>query len=77
MNEFFNEEEIKLHPCGQEYFTKRKDDNLDTIMSRFDLYQKTTKPVIDFLSKKSNFHIVDGSQKIDEITAKIDRFINV
>ena len=77
LNEFFNEEEIKLHPCGQEYFTKRKDDNLDTIMSRFDLYQKTTKPVIDFLSKKSNFHIVDGSQKIDEITAKIDRFINV
>ena len=77
LNEFFNKEEIKLHPCGQSYFIKRKDDNLKTIMSRFDIYQKTTKPVLDFLSKNSNFHEIDGSQKIEEITAKIDAFINV
>ena len=77
LNEFFNKEEIKFHPCGQNYFIKRKDDNLKTIMSRFDIYQKTTKPVLDFLSKNSNFHEIDGSQKIEEITAKIDAFINV
>ena len=77
LNEFFNKEEIKLHPCGQSYFIKRKDDNLKTIMSRFDIYQKTTKPVLDFLSKNSHFHEIDGSQKIEEITAKIDAFINV
>ena len=77
LNEFFNKEEIKLHPCGQSYFIKRKDDNLKTIMSRFDIYQKTTKPVLDFLSKNSNFHEIDGSQKIEEITAKIDAFIIV
>ena len=28
LNEFFNKEEIDLHPCGKEYFIKRKDDNL-------------------------------------------------
>ncbi len=77
LNEFFNKDEIKLHPCGQEHFVKRKDDNLETIMSRFDLYQKTTKPVIDFLSKNPNFHQIDGTLKIDEITAKIDDFLNV
>ena len=77
LNEFFNKEEIKFHPCGQNYFIKRKDDNLKTIMSRFDIYQKTTKPVLDFLSKNSHFHEIDGSQKIEEITAKIDAFINV
>ncbi len=75
LNKFFNEDEIKLHPCGQEFFTKRKDDNLETIMFRYDLYNKTTKPVIDYLSINENFHEVDGTLKIEEITSKIDAFI--
>ena len=77
LNEFFNKEEIDLHPCGKEYFIKRKDDNLETIMSRYDIYTKTTEPVLNFLSKNSNFHEIDGTLEIDEITAKIDNFINV
>ena len=77
LNEFFNKEEIDLHPCGKEYFIKRKDDNLETIMSRYDIYTKTTEPVLNFLSKNSNFHEIDGTLEIDEITTKIDTFINV
>jgi len=77
LNEFFNKEEIDLHPCGKEYFIKRKDDSLETIMSRYDIYTKTTEPVLNFLSKNSNFHEIDGTLEIDEITTKIDTFINV
>ena len=77
LNEFFNNEEIDLHPCGKEHFVKRKDDNLETIMSRYDIYTKTTEPVLNFFSKNSNFHEIDGTLEIDEITAKIDTFINV
>ena len=77
LNEFFNKEEIDLHPCGKEYFIKRKDDNLETIMSRYDIYTKTTEPVLNFLSKNLNFHEIDGTLEIDEITAKIDTFIDV
>ena len=77
LNEFFNKDEIKLHPCGEGNFVKRKDDNLQTVMSRFDLYQKTTKPVLEFLSENQNFHEIDGTLKIDEITAKIDAFLKV
>ena len=77
LNEFFNKKEIELHPCGQEYFIKRKDDELNTVMSRFDIYEKTTLPLIDFLSTKPNFHKIDGALNIDEITAKIDVFLNV
>ena len=77
LNEFFNKEEIDLHPCGKEYFIKRKDDSLETIMSRYDIYTKTTEPVLNFLSKNSNFHEIDGTLEIDEITIKIDTFINV
>ena len=55
----------------------RSDDEFDTILKRYDVYMETTKPVLDFYSKNSNFHEIDGSQKIGEITSKIDTFINV
>ena len=55
----------------------RSDDEFDTILKRYDVYMDTTKPVLDFYSKNSNFYEIDGSQKIDEITSKIDTFINL
>jgi adenylate kinase len=77
LNEFFNKEDIDLHPCGNEFFIKRNDDNLETIMSRYDIYTKTTQPVLNFLSKNPNFQEIDGTLEIDQITRKIDTFINV
>ncbi len=56
---------------------KRSDDDLDTFIKRFDKYMKTTKPVLDFYSKNINFHEIDGTLEIDQITKKIDIFINV
>ena len=55
----------------------RSDDDLNTIIKRYDKYMETTKPVLDFYSKNSNFYELDGSSKIEEITAKINSFINV
>ena len=56
---------------------KRSDDDVNTIKKRYDKYMETTKPVLDFYSKNPNFYEIDGDLKIDEITAKIDSFINV
>jgi len=56
---------------------KRSDDDLDTILKRYDTYMETTRPVLDFYSKKTNFNEIDGTLEIDEITSKIDTFINV
>jgi len=55
----------------------RSDDDLATILKRYDTYMETTKPVLDFYSTKSNFHEIDGTQEIIEITKKIDTFVNV
>ena len=55
----------------------RSDDDLGTILKRYDTYMKTTKPVLDFYSKKPNFIEIDGTLKIDEITKKIDTFLKV
>ena len=59
------------------HLEKRSDDILSTIIKRYDAYMETTKPVLDFYSIKPYFHEIDGSQKIEEITAKIDTFIDV
>ena len=56
---------------------KRSDDGLDTILKRYDTYMETTKPVLDFYSKNANFYEIDGSDEIEQITNKIDTFINV
>ncbi len=56
---------------------KRSDDDLNTILKRYDTYMKTTKPVLDFYCKNPNFHEIDGSCEIVEITSKIDTFIGL
>ena len=55
----------------------RSDDELNTILKRYDTYMETTKPVLNFYSKNSNFYEIDGAGEIDQITRKIDTFINV
>ena len=55
----------------------RSDDEADTIVRRFEEYMKTTQPVLNFYSENPNFKEIDGGLEIEEITRKIDAFINV
>ena len=77
MNEYFNKEEIDKHECEKNYLKKRKDDNKETIITRYDEYMKKTKPVLDFYSSRGYFHEMDGNQKIQVITGKIDQILKV
>ena len=77
LNEFFNKDQIELHPCGIEFLKKRKDDNFDVVVARYDTYMKTTRPVLDFYSKNLNFTEIDGAAEIDQITNKINAVLNV
>ena len=56
---------------------KRSDDETDTIIRRYENYMETTQPVLNFYSKNPNFREINGGMEIDEITRKIDTFINV
>ena len=77
LNEFFNKEQIELHPCGKEFLKKREDDNFDVVVSRYQTYMETTKPVLDFYSKNGNFTEIDGAAEIEQITSKINGVLNV
>ena len=56
---------------------KRSDDDLTTILKRYDTYMETTKPVLDYYSVKPNFNEIDGGLKITEITSKINNILRV
>jgi len=77
LNEYQDKEEIQNHKCGKEYLKKRKDDNLEVIMKRYDTFKKETNPLLNYYSKKSSFFKVDAAAKIKEISAKIEKIINV
>ena len=77
LNEFFNKEQIDFHPCGKEYLKKRKDDNLDIVIARYDTYMTSTKPVLDYYSKNVNFTEIDGATEIEQITNKINDVLTV
>jgi adenylate kinase len=55
----------------------RSDDDSSTLLKRYDTYMKTTQPVLNFYSENPNFKEIDGNLEIDEITRKIDTFVNV
>ena len=76
-NKYLNNEEIEKHKCGNNYLKKREDDNQEVIITRYEEYMKKTKQVLDFYSPRSYFHEIDGSQKIQAITNKIEQILTV
>ena len=77
MNKYLNKDEVDRHECEKKYLVKRKDDNQETIITRYEEYIKKTKPVLDFYSSRSYFHQIDGSEKIQVITSKIEQILKV
>ena len=77
LNEFFNQVEIEKHACGKDRLKRRKDDNEEIVITRYDTYMKKTKPVLDFYSLYQGFQEIDGSMEITAIQGKIDQILNV
>jgi len=76
-NEFNDKTEIENHKCEKKFLVKRKDDNQIAIINRYDEYMKKTKPVLDFFSSRSYFYEINGNEKIEEISSKIELILTV
>lgn len=50
----------------------RADDNEATIRNRLAVYNKQTKPLIDYYRSQGKLHHIDGNGDIDQITARIE-----
>ena len=72
-----NKETIIKRIEKRKILEKRSDDNLHTILKRYDNYMETTRPVLDFYSTNSNFYEIDASEEIDVISSKIEQILMV
>lgn len=58
--------------CGEKLIV-RKDDELETVKRRLEVYKTTTAPLIDYYSNLKLLTNVDGSKNIDEVFQDIKK----
>ena len=56
--------------CGTPLY-QRKDDNEETIKSRLEVYNRQTKPLIEYYEKQNLLLQIDGAGEISEVAKKI------
>ena len=58
--------------CGSTKFTRRKDDNEETVRSRLETYHSQTEPLIDYYSGTGRMKTVDGALDINSVRKQIE-----
>ena len=53
--------------CGGELF-QRADDTAETMQNRLSVYEKSTRPLIDYYKAAGIYAEIDGTQTIDKVT---------
>jgi len=59
--------------CGSKEFTRRADDNAETVSSRLAVYHAQTAPLVAYYRKRGNLKSVDGMAEMDEVYRQIER----
>ena len=76
-NEFFNQPPANLTCCKDGILKRRGEDNVETIKKRYETYENSAKPLLEYYGKSDLLKNIDGENKIEEIGAKIAAFINL
>ena len=76
-NIFFNPPKEASGCCQKQFLIKREDDNVDVASKRFETYEESTEPVINFYSKMGLVKDVNGENDIDVIYSEISSYLNV
>jgi adenylate kinase len=61
--------------CGSDQFTRRKDDNRETVKSRLEAYHAQTAPLLPYYQAKGILKSVDGMAEIDVVGREIDALL--
>jgi adenylate kinase len=66
-------EEGKCDKCGGELYI-RKDDNIDSIKNRLEVYAKETAPLIDYYTQEGTIQNFDSGLAADEVVKNVADF---
>ena len=57
--------------CGGNKYTRRADDNRETVGARLAAYHQQTAPILPHYAAQGRLHAVDGMAEIDDVTATL------
>ncbi|MBI1985867.1 MAG: adenylate kinase [Rhodospirillales bacterium] len=63
--------------CGGREFTRRADDNAETVRARLKAYHDQTAPVIAHYRKKGVMESIDGMAAIDDVTLALNAVVSL
>jgi adenylate kinase len=76
-NEFFSPPPSDTICCKGGILQKRGDDNVDVAIKRYETYEESTEPVLEFYKKMDLVKDLDGEMNIKSIQSKISDYLTV
>jgi adenylate kinase len=76
-NEFFSPPPSNMICCESGSLRKRDDDNVDVAIKRYETYEESTEPVLEFYKKMNLVKDLDGEMNIETIQSKISDYLTV
>jgi adenylate kinase len=66
------EKEDVCDQCGGADFTRRDDDNAETVRARLQAYHEQTAPILSYYKEKGTVKSIEGMATIDEVTEQLN-----
>ena len=70
-------ETIKKRISERQTIEKRADDYEEIAIKRYETYEKSTEPVIEYYKKMNLLKVIDGERPIDQINKEISHIISL
>ena len=70
-------ETIKKRISERRTLEKRADDSEEIAIKRYNTYEKSSEPVIEYYKKLNLLKVIDGERSIDQINKEISDIINL
>jgi adenylate kinase len=76
-NKFFSLPTDNMTCCEGGVLQKRDDDNVDVAVKRYETYEKSTEPVLEYYKKMNIVKDLNGEVNIESIQSKIGDYLTV
>lgn len=62
--------------CGSAEFSRRADDNRETVVARLEAYHRQTAPILPHYAAQGKLQAVDGMADIDDVTGQLTAILD-